>query len=260
MAGDWIKMRVWLSKDPRVISMADYMAVQRGFMNWLTDPVQQSCKNTAEEHVTRNVIVALCVTALLVTWGTAREQGDRDGDDLVLDHADFSTIDAMTDLPCFGAAMGCVGWAKEEEPFRIRFPKFFKDNESPDERHRRQAAERQARFREKQSREHNAKSDVTHNVTVTDREEKRREEKEEKKGSLSLPSWVPEDAWKAWLEVRPKVKAPNTPNALKLALRDLERLRDQGNDPRAVLEAAVVKGWRGLFPVAKEPQPVRADL
>jgi hypothetical protein len=67
--------------------------------------------------------------------------------------------------------------------------------------------------------------------------------------SLTLPAWVPEDAWKAWLKVRPKVKAPNTPEALSLALRDLEKLRDDGNDPRAVLEAATVKGWRGLFPV-----------
>jgi len=72
--------------------------------------------------------------------------------------------------------------------------------------------------------------------------------KEEASRSLTLPSWVPEDAWKAWLEVRPKVKAPNTPKALGLALRELERLRDDGNDPRAVLEQAALKGWRGLFP------------
>jgi len=77
MAGDWIKMRVWLSRDPRVITMADFLSSERQFMNWLTDPVQQSCKESVYEHVTRNVTVALCVSALLVIWGTAREQGDR---------------------------------------------------------------------------------------------------------------------------------------------------------------------------------------
>lgn len=76
----------------------------------------------------------------------------------------------------------------------------------------------------------------------------------------ALPEWVPEDAWKAWLEVRPKVKAPNTPNALKLALKELTSLRDEGQDPRAVLEAATLKGWRGLFAVSKGQQSPKADL
>lgn len=73
-------------------------------------------------------------------------------------------------------------------------------------------------------------------------------------GADALPAWVPQDAWLSWLEVRPRVKAPNTPRALALALRDLERLRDEGQDPRAVLEAATLKGWRGLFAVTKPSQ------
>ena len=77
MAGDWIKMRVWIARDPKVIQMADWIAEQREFMDWLTDPVRHSCNVTAYEHVTRNVTTALCVTGLLVTWGTARERGDR---------------------------------------------------------------------------------------------------------------------------------------------------------------------------------------
>lgn len=176
MAGDWIKMRVWLARDPRVIRMADYLSEQRPFMNWLTDPVQQSCKETAYEHVTRNVISALCVTGLLVTWGTAREQGDRDGDDLVLSHCDKYTLDAITDIECFGEAMEFVGWLVELENGSVKFPKFFKDNESPDEKHKRQNAERQARFRDKHQSESNDDVTLTSNVTVTPREEKRREE------------------------------------------------------------------------------------
>lgn len=69
---------------------------------------------------------------------------------------------------------------------------------------------------------------------------------------VEVPEWVPGDAWKAWLEVRPKVKAPNTPRALTLAIRELEKLRADGHDPRAVLEQSTVRGYRGLFPVDRK--------
>jgi hypothetical protein len=172
MAGDWIKTRVWLCRDPKVIRMADFLAEQRRFMDWLTDPVRSSCKETAYEHVPRNVTVALCVTGLIVTWGTARERGNREADDLVLDCCALDEVSAVADIPCFGEAMEHVGWAVERADDCVVFPKFFKDNESPDDRYKRQAAERQARFREGRD---NATVTVPRNVTVTD--EKRREEK-----------------------------------------------------------------------------------
>lgn len=168
-------MRVWLSRDPRVIRMADYLSENRAFMNWLTDPVRQSCKESAYEHVTRNVIVSLCVTGLLVTWGTAREQGDRNDDDLVLTHCDKYTFDAITDIEAFGEAMEHVGWLIDDDNGSVILPKFFKDMESPDEKHKRQNAERQAAFRAKQQANNNVNDNVTNNVTVT--LEKRREEK-----------------------------------------------------------------------------------
>jgi hypothetical protein len=176
MAGDWIKTRVWLCRDPKVIRMADFLAEQKAFMKWLTDPVQQSCRDTAYEHVTRNVTVALCVTGLVVTWGTARERGNREGDDLVLDCCELQEVSAIADIPCFGDAMAHVGWAVERDDDCVVFPKFFKDQESPDDRHKRQNAERQAAFRER--RKHNgsnAKVTGASNVTVTPREEKRRD-------------------------------------------------------------------------------------
>lgn len=186
MAGDWIKMRVWLKRDPKVIRMADYLAGQREFMDWLTDPVQQSCKNTAYEHVTSDVTRDVTVASLLEVWGVTREQGRRENDDLVVDHCEISALDEICGVPTFGAAMEFVEWAIEEkytaangvESERVRFPKFFKDQVSPEEKHRSGNAERQARYRAKKG----VTSDVTHNVTVTDREEKRREEN---KDSLS---------------------------------------------------------------------------
>jgi hypothetical protein len=260
VAGDWIKMRVWLAKDPKVVAMADYLARQRAFMDWLTDPVRETCNESAYEHVTRNVTVAVTVAALLQIWGAANESGKADGEDLVLHHATLESLDEICGVPCMGLALLYVEWASEEEPVRgktlVRFHNFLNKNVPAEDRAKAFNAERQRRYRQRHS---NEESNVTPNVTVTHREDKRREEKKHKE--LPLPDWVPQDAWKAWLEVRPRVKAPNTPRALELALRDLGRLRDEGNDPKAVLEAATMKGWRGLFPVAGQAQqPLKVDL
>lgn len=186
MAG-WIKMRVSLARDPRVIAMAEWLMEQPSFcraMNIVPDPVTRD--------VTRNVTVALCVTGLLVTWGTAREQGHREGDDLVMDHCRLSTISALVGYPDFGHAMAHIGWAVERDSFFTIFPKFFREQESPEERHRSKGAERQARFRQKSRDDGDVTRDVTRNVTsnvtVTPREEKRREE--ERLGIAFAQFWV----------------------------------------------------------------------
>lgn len=66
---------------------------------------------------------------------------------------------------------------------------------------------------------------------------------------MALPDWVPVEAWQEWLKIRPKVKAPNTPYALRLALKALTDLKNEGQDPEAVLNQSALRGWRGLFPV-----------
>jgi uncharacterized protein YdaU (DUF1376 family) len=74
-----------------------------------------------------------------------------------------------------------------------------------------------------------------------------------------LPDWVPQEAWKAWLEVRKKKDSPNTPRALKLALGELERLKSQGFDPVAVLDQSTLKGWKSLWPVKPELAAATAE-
>lgn len=73
------------------------------------------------------------------------------------------------------------------------------------------------------------------------------------------PEWVPAGPWSAWLEVRPKVKAPNTPRALELAVKRLAELRDAGHDPAQILETATLRGWRGLFAPHDPKAPVDYD-
>lgn len=257
MAGDWIKMRVWLCRDPKVIRMADVLASDRDFMAWLSDPVQRTCDDSAYEHVTRNVTVALCVTGLCVTWGTAREQGDRVDDDLVLSHCDISTIDGITDIPGFGLAMQSVGWAMENTQGQLIFPKFFRDNESPDERHKRQNANRQARYRDKHSENSNVTSNAVSNVTVTHREEKSREEKSIKGVNPLKPPAVavaiPEElqtvefdkAWSEWLAYRRERKHKTTERTQRGML---DRLADWGSAIAVqAINDSICNGWQGLF-------------
>jgi hypothetical protein len=182
MAGDWIKMRVWLAKDPKVIAIADWLSEHRPFMDWLSDPVRRHCDKSAYEHVTRHVTVSVTVTGLLQLWGVTREDGHRDGDDLIVPMTDPTALDEIAGFPGLGEAMEFVGWAVyDENEHRTIFPKFFTRNASSDEMKRIKDAERQRRRRENltsMSRDSHADESRDCHADVTHREEKRREEKE----------------------------------------------------------------------------------
>lgn len=72
---------------------------------------------------------------------------------------------------------------------------------------------------------------------------------EKTKGAFAPPEWIPAEPWTAWLEVRRKKRVPNTDEALRLTVRDLEKLRGAGHDPQAVLEQSIKRGYTGVFEV-----------
>ena len=67
--------------------------------------------------------------------------------------------------------------------------------------------------------------------------------------AVALPDWVPTEPWNAFLEMRKRSKSPMTAHAITIALRDLGKLRVQGQDAGAVLDQSTMRGWKGLFPV-----------
>ncbi len=67
--------------------------------------------------------------------------------------------------------------------------------------------------------------------------------------SGDLPTWVPGDAWTAYVDNRREINKPLTKAGTRLAVRALEKLRDEGHDPRAVLERATLSNWLGLYPL-----------
>lgn len=83
---------------------------------------------------------------------------------------------------------------------------------------------------------------------MRERRAKTKKEEAPKVERFSPPDWVPLEQWNAWLEVRKRIKAPNTDRAMKLAVKDLLALRDAGHEPGQILDLATSRGWRGLFP------------
>jgi hypothetical protein len=67
--------------------------------------------------------------------------------------------------------------------------------------------------------------------------------------AVALPDWLPVEPWSAWLEVRSRNRAPNTPRALRLAITELAKLKAAGQDIQAVLEQSTLRGWRGVFAI-----------
>lgn len=246
MAGDWIQMRVSIASDPKVTAMADFLAEQRAFMDWLSDPVRRHCDVTAYEHVTRDVTVRVTVSGLLLVWGAANECGKVDGEDLVLHFATLETLDQLAGVPCFGEAMAFVEWVEPGEngggkPL-IRFPKFMERNVPAEERARSANALRQQRYRD---RKRNVTDDVTRDVTVTHKEEKRT--KKSPVVPLNLPAGVTDADWQSFRDHRAANRKRLTPRAEQLACAKLHALAAKGFDPKKLLEHAIEAGWATFY-------------
>jgi hypothetical protein len=232
----WIKFEKDLLTDPRVLRMAKCLNARHQI---IANPILAD--DSPDESVGNAQplpAVTLVCGALVRLWCLADTHVD-ENDVLPLGHED---INKHIGVDGFCQIMP-PEWMEFIDKDSVRLPNFHGHNGTEAKR-KAVTQKRVAAFR------------VRNAPALPDQTKTRPRPKEEKAGAIALPAWVPEDAWKAWLEVRPKVKAPNTPRALSLALRDLEKLKESGNDPRAVLEAATMKGWRGLFPLKAENQVV----
>jgi uncharacterized protein YdaU (DUF1376 family) len=82
---------------------------------------------------------------------------------------------------------------------------------------------------------------------------------------FTLPIWIPEKAFKDFVEMRRVKRQPLTQRAKELAVKKLETLMNAGNDPEAVLNRSVENGWTGLFPLEekhgtnRQNQPIRVS-
>ena len=188
MAGDWIKMRVGIVQHPRVIALSEALSYDGDYQDWSGlhgfVPSVGGTKQEFDDCVTQALRVTryVSVTALLRFWGYANEHSK----DEFIPALRIQDIDEIVQVPGFGLALQSVGWViYNEERKGVFLPNFSEHNATASDR---TSAARQKRYRESKKSvtdSNGVTSNVTRNVTVTDREEKRREEKINKKNTLS---------------------------------------------------------------------------
>lgn len=87
--------------------------------------------------------------------------------------------------------------------------------------------------------------------------ESKRKKKNKTSSDFSLPDWVPGEDWDGYVEMRDKIKKPMTARAKTMAVKELIKLKESGNDPGEVLRQSVFNSWQGLFAVKNKPQDLR---
>jgi hypothetical protein len=264
MAGDWIKMRTDLYRDPKVCVMADLLMAEK---SELSRYVNQNMQRNMT--VTRNVMRNVTVGALVSTWGVLRHRGKRQEDDLMLKGCTLAVIDDVSEIPGFGEAMLSVGWVVQAE-LGLVFPNFFEEfNVDPEADFRRKNADRQRRFREKQASKNNANSNVTVTSESNVREEKRREESKQsplppsrKRGAVEFKTWMdsckaagekPISEYRAIFDYAESIRLPV--DFLQLAWAEFSRRHSPGgvdcrkkkSDWRAYFRKAVEGNWYHLW-------------
>jgi hypothetical protein len=83
----------------------------------------------------------------------------------------------------------------------------------------------------------------------SNKESKSRRAEEQTPIAISLPDWLPVEQWEAFLEMRRKIRKPLTDRGMAIALKKLDELRKQGEDPSAVLEQSIFHDWQSVYPV-----------
>ena len=245
MAGDWIKMRTDVYRDPKVTVIADQLLeASAPLAGYVSQNLQ--CGMSVTRNVMRNAVVG----ALVSVWGVARREGRRDGDDLRIDNAALGVIDDIADMIGFGEAMCASGWLVKAHSALV-FPRFFEEyNVDPTTDAKAKNRERQRRFRAK-------KSNVTETLDNAPRREEKREEKSKEKKPPSPFANLPveldttdfREALADWVRHRKEIRKPLTPTSVKQQLR---QFADWGPARSlAAIRYTLTKGWQGL----REPEP-----
>lgn len=70
-----------------------------------------------------------------------------------------------------------------------------------------------------------------------------------KKDIYIIPDWIDKDTWEAFLEMRKKKRAVPTEKAKELLIKELEKLRGEGQNPNEVLNQSIMRNYTGVFPL-----------
>jgi hypothetical protein len=71
---------------------------------------------------------------------------------------------------------------------------------------------------------------------------------------MSLPDWMPAEAWAGYVEMRKKAKKPMTARAEAMQIKALEQFKEAGHDITVILDQSTANNWTDLY----EPKERRA--
>lgn len=109
------------------------------------------------------------------------------------------------------------------------------------------SAARVSKHREKRKQDRQRACNVTVTPPDTDTDTDTEKRKSKAQAPCVLPDWVPSEAWSGFAAMRVKARKPMTDRAIKLIVSELERLRDAGNDPGAVLDQSTRNNWQDVY-------------
>jgi hypothetical protein len=67
------------------------------------------------------------------------------------------------------------------------------------------------------------------------------------KAGFELPDWVPKTEWSAFVDHRKKLKKELTPYSMNLAVKQLQKIVDEGHKPEDVINESILRGWRSFY-------------
>lgn len=222
MAGDWLKMEANTPDKPEVFEIAAQLGI-----------------TTAEAF-----------GRLFLVWRFF-DQHTEDGNGV---NVSTPYLDHIAGVTGFASAMKGVHWLEGEEAdgYGLKLPNF--------DRHNGKTAKSRALTAKRVATHKQRSGNAPLTQSALPREEKRREEvKTKEEVAMRLPEWLPLEAWNAYLEVRKKLKAPNTPRPLGMLITELTRLKSLGFDPCAVLDQSSLKGWKSVYALKAEVVALMAE-
>lgn len=79
-------------------------------------------------------------------------------------------------------------------------------------------------------------------------------EPSKRRAKIALPDWLPLESWDMWCRFRRSKSGSGwNDDAKRLFLSKLTKLYEEGNDPTAVIEQSIERGWTTVYPLKTQP-------
>jgi len=85
----------------------------------------------------------------------------------------------------------------------------------------------------------------------TDTKNKNVKKEKKKEETKEYPVWLDLNLWKEFKKMRVKIKKPLTEHAENLAIQELEKLTQNNNERKKIINQSIYHSWQGFYPLKK---------